>query len=186
MFITISYATGVTIGVESSRYSVNEGDRLVSVCVVKADTTILEKPITFNFETEDHHATSTNPVDFSHVQASFTFDRTTSRHCVDISIIDDSVLEDMESFDVIIASSDPDVVVAPSRAVVSIIDNDVVTIGLENDRFQGNEGEQSEVCASVRGITTLERSVTVRISTVDRSAQGKNIRLIIRVWLLFS
>ena len=160
---------------ESSRYTVNEGDRLVSVCVVKADTTILEKPVTFNFETEDHHATSTNPVDFSHVQSSFTFDRTTSRRCVDISIIDDSVLEDMESFDVIIASSDPGVVVAPSRAVVSIIDNEKIAVGFVQDRHQGDGAELVEVCGVLRN-GSLERSIVTQFSIQGR---GEWISLVV-------
>ena len=162
-----SACIGVTIGVESSTYSVNEGDRRVSVCVVKTDTTILEKPVTFNFETEDHFATSTNPVDFTPIRASFAFDRTTSRRCVDITITDDSIIEDTESFDIILDTSDPGVMLSPSRSVVSIVDNDKVAIGFVQEEHQGDGAELVEVCGILRN-GSLERRIVTQFSIEGR------------------
>lgn len=46
------------------------------------------------------------------------------RVCADITIIEDRVLEDEETFSVVLDSSDPSVGVSPNVALVIILDND--------------------------------------------------------------
>ena len=46
-------------------------------------------------------------------------------HCEDVAITDDDILEDTESFRIILSTSDPDVILGdPSSASVMIVDND--------------------------------------------------------------
>ena len=48
-----------------------------------------------------------------------------SRACQSISITDDSVLEDVEEFEVTLtAESEPSAVIDPGRAIIKITDND--------------------------------------------------------------
>ena len=162
----------VEVQLADSRYSVNENVGSLTVCA-ELVRGALEREASIMLYTVDGTATSTDPADFSAISHHLTFDQTTSRVCADVSISDDHVVENDETFSIMIGGGDSGVTfVTPTSAVVTIVDNDIVTIGLQTDRFQGSEGEQTDVCASVRGISTLERSVTVRISTIDRSAQG--------------
>ena len=52
------------------------------------------------------------------------FNRATRRQCVEIEIVEDTILEDSESFYVSLNTSDPAVVVHSESSTVRIIDND--------------------------------------------------------------
>ena len=162
--------SGISIGFELPRYTVNEGDGSIEVCAVLTSGS-LERTVTFTLSTGDDSATSTDPVDFSAVAVELQFDETTSRTCADIPITDDNRVELAENFTVEISSSDPDVDFAPPISTVTIIDNDRVVIGFEMEQYQGEEGETVEVCAMLRN-GSLERDLLVQIFTEDLSAKG--------------
>ena len=55
----------------------------------------------------------------------FTFIPGVNELCTsEISIIDDLVLEDNETFSVLLSTEDPDVLLDPASATVTIVDND--------------------------------------------------------------
>ena len=145
----------------------------VAVCAEIASGT-LEREATALLYTLDGSATSTTPADYSTISLLLTFDQSTSRVCADVAIIDDALVENDETFTVMIGGGDSGVTfVTPTSAVVDIIDNDKASIGFEANSYQGNEGGQVEVCTAVQGSGSLDRMVTVSISTVDRSARGQ-------------
>ena len=166
------FNTGISIGFELPRYTVNEGDGNIEVCAVLTSGT-LEKTVTFTLSTQDDSATSTDPVDFSAVDVKLQFDETTSRACAVIPITDDSRVEVPENLTVVIDSDDPDVDFVPPIPTVTIVDNDRVVIGFEMERYQGEEGRVVEVCAVIRN-GSLERSVLVDVFTRNISAKGKS------------
>ena len=49
---------------------------------------------------------------------------TNSTQCVDIEIVNDAILESSEFFNIILSSSDPDVVIENSMASIVIVDDD--------------------------------------------------------------
>lgn len=53
-----------------------------------------------------------------------TFNHATRRRCVEIEIMDDTILEDSESFYVSLSTSDPAIVVHSESSTVWIDDND--------------------------------------------------------------
>jgi UDP-glucose 6-dehydrogenase len=109
--------------------------------------------------------------DYNHLNTVLVFNSDTSRVCSNIPVIDDSVVEMTEMFGVMLTSSEPDVDLQDSSAVVDIIDNDRVVIGFEMEQYQGEEGGMVEVCAVLTN-GTLERSLIIEIFTGDISAQG--------------
>ena len=164
------FNTGISIGFELPRYTVNEGDGSIEVCAVLTSGT-LERTVMFTLSTQDDSATSTDPVDFSAVTVELQFNETTSRACAVIPITDDNRVEVPENLTVVIDSDDPDVDFVPPTSTVTIVDNDRVVIGFEMERYQGEEGRMVEVCAIlVNG--TLERSLIVEMFTGDISAEG--------------
>ncbi len=52
------------------------------------------------------------------------FDATTSRHCVNITTLEDDTYEDSERFDIILTTLDPDVTPLPDTGEVTILDDD--------------------------------------------------------------
>ena len=108
---------------------------------------------------------STAPEDFKEGLYLLSFTNSISKACVNITIEDDSILEDSENFTVTITSGDPDVSFETAEAKISIMDNDNITIGFEMEKYSAREDQESvEVCARVReGI--LQRRVSVLFST---------------------
>ena len=157
----------------------NEDEGGVLVCAI-VDSGILERAVMFTLSTQDESATSTSPRDFSATTMELTLDQDVSTACANISIEDDSVVEDLEIFQVMIGGDDSSVnFLAPTSATVTIVDNDMATIGFEMDHYRGEEGQTVEVCVVVKGDVALERAVMVRLSTTNFTAAGLTITLMI-------
>ena len=164
------FIAGITVGFELPRYTVNERDGTLEVCVSLLDGS-LERTVTLTLFSQDDSATSTDPIDFSAVDLQIQFDDSVSRRCAIVPITDDDRVELAEIFVVQIRSNDTDVELEPPTAVVTILDDDTVAIGFEMEQYQGEEGEMVEVCAIlVDG--ALERTLIVELITEDISAQG--------------
>ena len=68
---------------------------------------------------------STEATDYIPVSQNLTFDPQESlQECIDILIMNDSIYEENEVFSVFLANNDPDVVVRPESAMVTILDED--------------------------------------------------------------
>jgi hypothetical protein len=63
-------------------------------------------------------------LDYTAVTAELTFDPDRSRECVSIVLVDDSLLEPTEEFQVSLTTDEEQVIISPKRAVVSILDTD--------------------------------------------------------------
>ena len=66
----------------------------------------------------------TDPLDYPAITTELTFDPDNSRACVSIGLVDDSLLELTEEFQVSLSTDEEQIIVSPERAVVSIIDTD--------------------------------------------------------------
>ena len=116
----LSLSTVATAFFEQADYSVSEADLSVQVCVVLE--TALARNLTISLFTQDSTAMAE---DYQAMELNLTFvpDLVTSRtECVNISISADEVVEDSESFDVLIVSSDP-VVFSVNETTVAILDD---------------------------------------------------------------
>ena len=72
------------------------------------------------------------PGDYSSGIFPVTFDSMTSTQCISITLVDDNLVEDTETFTVSLSSSDPAVQLGtPSTAFVSILD----TSGVQCSKF---------------------------------------------------
>ena len=69
-------------------------------------------------------------VDFGDVLTLITFSDQASRQCVNVSIAMDGIVEPEESFNVVLETSDPAVMLAVSTAQVVITDSDSKCIGV--------------------------------------------------------
>ena len=115
------------------------------------------------------------PVDYTPPSSSLTIASGTTQECITVTPTNDNILEDDESFDIILsAASDPAVTVTTDTTTVTITeDTDSVTVGFTETSYTIEEGMSMPVaCVSVEG-GELERDITVTVSSMDDSAIGK-------------
>ena len=113
-------------------------------------------------------------MDYTPPGPSLTIASGTTRECITVATTNDNILEDDESFDIILsAASDPAVTVTTDTTTVTITeDTDSVTVGFTETSYTIEEGMSMPVaCVSVEGV--LERDITVTVSSMDDSAIGK-------------
>ena len=115
-------------------------------------------------------------------------------NCVDIEIVDDSIVESNEEFSLVISTSEERVNLSPESAVIVITDNDckcysisiiiwrkykflpisVVTVSFEGDemiQFIREDLSPKQICV-VLSHTDLERDIVVTVSTEEGTASG--------------
>ena len=144
---TPTHSLGVTISLEQSAYSVSESQGMVEVCAnvtqgmlapghsvsVQLSTVegtagrcsrrhILNHLNVFSLSAED--------LDYSSVNSSLSFSASTTRQCVDITILADGLVEPDELFSVNLTPLSPAVILGTSMATVTITDSDSKSIML--------------------------------------------------------
>lgn len=112
-------------------------------------------------------------MDFSALSStSLFFSGASGVECLNISILDDSIVEQNETFSVLLTASNSAVEISPSSATVTIIDDDTVTIGWSSVSLQFDEsGPFARICAEIMQ-GAIARRVSVFYSTMDGTAQG--------------
>lgn len=108
--------------------------------------------------------------DFTPIMRQLVFDSNDTKLCIRVAIVDDFNLESPETFDVILSTLDSDVTISSSVGVVTILDNDMVGVGLEEVVYDASEEEGSvEICAIVRS-GAIQRQLMAQLVTSDISA----------------
>ncbi len=138
------FLAAVTIGFDPTEYAVNEADGSVTLRVRILDG-VLEREVVVDFETTPGSATSSGnlkkpkiilyqqtsynvclaPADYEMTVSQLTFSPTMDVDTVAVTIFNDAIHEDNETFigNLPIASADPQTILNPSTAVVTIIDD---------------------------------------------------------------
>jgi hypothetical protein len=172
------------VGLEETFYQTTEGVGMVEVCaVVYSPNGNLACPIDFAFsvelQTRDDDAVST--MDYGSITTTLPFGRCDTRSCVNVSITDDEVLENPESFSVSLQRNglDSRITLEPTEAEIEIIDNDDAVIGLERTLYSIREGSAPavQVCIVVyepTGICPIAFPFSVMFSTSDGTAVVDN------------
>ena len=94
------------------------------------------------------------------------------RECVSIAIANDSILEDTESFDVMLSSGDSIVRFTQQTSRVYIIDDDGVRVGLRERTMEvSEEGEAVPLCVELVG--RFEGNIEVTLESQPDSAEGE-------------
>lgn len=123
---------------------------------------------------------STANVDYTPQNSTFTFPPSSDTRqsiCIDFHLIDDEVLESVESFFVTIVVAVPRVNVGLDTATVRLVDDDGVYVGLTQSVYtvdeNGPEGRGGivDVCVQMRGV--IERDVTISLLTEPGDADGE-------------
>jgi plastocyanin len=126
-----------TIQFSSAAYSVGEGDGHVTITVTRTGNTSGAATVDYRTQDTDTFTFSCRDVvnnmgsayarcDFATVVGTFSFAAGETMKSFDIPIIDDSLHEGNETFNVVLSNSSGATLGSPSTATVTIIDNDLV------------------------------------------------------------
>ncbi len=120
--VTIIDNDNVTIGFEMEVYPAREDQGTVQVCARLMEGS-LGREVAIILSTQDGSARE--PEDYAGVSVTLSFDETTVVQCANITLGNDSVLEGVEEFQVVLDSGDEEgIELSPERAVVMITDDD--------------------------------------------------------------
>ena len=165
----------VSVDFVHSLYSVTEGEHEnIEVCAELES--LVEKEIVVQFsaaaDTAQHYS------DFQQTESQLIFEaRGDTRACTPIIIMDDDLLENEEDFIVYILLSDPalyvrnDATSSNTSAVVSIGDNDHVSVSLVSSLYEVSEDVSLvSVCSNLTGMTGKE--IVLSFTSQRGTAQG--------------
>ena len=120
--ITITDDDRVTIGFEMEMYSAREDQGSLEVCAVIMEGGLATQ-VVVSLTTQDGSAE--DPDDYTSLTAQLSFNENTDRQCVNISLTNDDILENVEEFEAILeVGNNVPVNLSPERAVVTITDDD--------------------------------------------------------------
>lgn len=112
--------------------------------------------------------------DYASVSVNITFDPSpsVSTACETINLLADIVIEPVEVFTVQIFSTDINIVFQTQQATIAIQDESTVDAEFAASAYSVREADGSvEVCAELSG-GTLQRNVSVDLTTQDSTASG--------------
>ena len=125
----------------------------------------LDRPVGLIFSTSNSSAQAPN--DYTELMLETTFEE--GRKCIEVAIIDDGVVEDVESFLLIVNSTDAAVTVNLPVATVIITDDDQAMIAFQQTQYTASEGiRQLSLAIELTG--SLERNATIMVESQDGTA----------------
>ena len=171
--VSIDDSDTTSVEFESSSYTVNEADEMLSVCVVLGAA--IEREASVGLVTGDSSARKGS--DFIPVNMTLSFQSLGStRLCTDVRIENDIAVEDTEQFFVFLTVADDSLFTGDnsdsSSVPVTIADNDRVTVSFEREEVSVEE-EEGEVELCVRLLGVIEKNVMVLLAPVSDTAHGK-------------
>lgn len=99
-----------------------------------------------------------------------------------IPITDDSVLENSETFNIVISTTDEETLLPSPEATVTILDDDMIGISLEESSYEISEGDGVvEICVVVASGVS-QRMFEASVMTADISTGKKELITRLRVY----
>jgi hypothetical protein len=183
--ITIIDDDEIIVNFERSSYTVTEGDGVVTVFLSKTGDN--EIPVMVSVETMTVDDTATAGMDYNSTFQPLEFGADEAVIPLNIPILDDSILENTESFTVIltVASDVVNVVIGSERVTrITILDNDVVTVEFSEAEYSVSEGSGGvSVTVVLSGDT--EREVAVDVFTTAGTASESDFSPLIETLTFF-
>lgn len=157
----------VMIGFEQTLYYAQEGIAQQEVCIVIQGGS-LARSVDLSVSNSD--GTAQAPGDYLKTLHLNTYSHTDGeRKCFNVTIMDDDIVENNETFYLALFSKDPAFSLISSRTAVVITDNDEVMLTLQETNYTVNESVGLvEIKVELEG--KLERDVTLSMKSNDGTA----------------
>ncbi|CAI8040290.1 Proprotein convertase subtilisin/kexin type 9 [Geodia barretti] len=168
----------VVVGLEESTYLVNEDEGRVKVCVAISNLHTC-CPVTHNFSVTLQHTPGSATVGSDYIfddrRSTLQFGTCDKRKCFFIGTVNNHQVETDESFTLTLVNNsfESDIELAMMSANVTILDDDVASVGLEHTDYSVEEGQEVRVCARLmtsRGSCTVSFPFSVVVNTEYGSA----------------
>ena len=159
----------VKIGFEKILYSVQEDTVEQEVCIVIHGGSLARL---VNLSVFSSDGTAQAPGDYAQVFYLIAYSQSDrERKCINVTIIDDSLVENTETFTLSLLTEDASVSLIQSSLSVMIIDNDKVMLALQETNYTVIESVgQLEVKFEFKG--ELERNITFSLESNDETASS--------------
>lgn len=133
---------------------------------------MLSRPLNLTITSSDRTASELR--DYSKLLLTVPFSESDGdRRCINVTIIDDLLLENDESFTLLLTSADSAVSVSQNMTTVTILDDDSVTLALQPVQLTIEENTQLvQITVILRG--SLEREVSLMLESKDGTATSVN------------
>ncbi len=154
-----------TASFSSATYSAGEADGTATITVSLSGTSAAQ--ITVNYATSDGTAAAGS--DYTAASGTLTFAAGTTNQTFDVTITNDTTVEDSETVSLAISNPTNATLGTQSTATLTITDNDVPSVAFSSATYTVNEGSPSATITaelSVAGYSTI----TVNYATSDGTA----------------
>eukprot|EP00731_Ephydatia_muelleri_P017036 Em0010g134a len=186
--VTIQNTDKITIGFSTNQYTTPEGSTLQIQVAAQSNTVLLGRPVSVSIRSSDITAlASKNYVSVGPLALTFTRDNLVNS--VNLTTIDNNIVEGTKELSLALSTSDPAVVLSPSSAGVKITDIDNVAVGPIGPANGGQtvtaDGTNATVCFGItRG--NLAKDVSINVRTVDGSAVASKDYTSINIQMAFN
>ena len=141
------------------------------ICMV-IERGVLARSVNLMISSSD--VTAQAPADYNKISYLTSYSHNDgARKCINVTVVDDDLVENMETFELWLISKDEAVSLTSDHLTLKIIDNDKVLLAMEKTNFTVNESiEQLEVKVTLSG--KLERDVIFSVKTSDETALAQS------------
>lgn len=155
-----------TIGFEHTQYVADEGIPTLQLCL-RVLSSELERPVNLSVSTAGDAQVS---IDYTIPRNTTIYPDDNGRKCLDVSIIDDLIVEDSEMIVLTLTSLDSAIFLHPDSVTVVINDNDRILVAMQQPSYTVSEGD-GELHVAIEIVDgTLDKSVFVLVQSRDGSA----------------
>ena len=167
----------VAVNWEYAAYSIDENGGAVEACVYLVGSLQTGRSVKVSYETVDDTARAAT--DYTAGSGKLTLDTDTSRACVEVTVLDDELVEGLEDFELRLTNVEsvpPASVTATLDApsvTVRITDDDVDSVSVRWENYRPHvhiEGQMVDKCVVMEGTLRAGRSVEVSYEAVDDTA----------------
>lgn len=150
-------------------YSLREGVSHLAVCL-RLQGGKLDRPVDLTLSTRDGTAQANADYNSNLVVTDF-LPADNNQKCVDIAVTDDKLVEVNETFVLVLTTVESAISLSPDTAMITIIDNDRVTMALKQSHIIVQESI-GELKVFVELTGALQREVTILLESMDGSASS--------------
>ena len=159
--------SAIDIGFEQTLYTLQEDVTQQEVCIV-IEGGALARPVDLVISSSD--VTAQAPDDYKKINYLTSYSHNDgARKCINITIVDDDLVEATEAFVLNLTSKDEAVSLMSNQLTLMITDNDKALLALEQTNFTVNESI-GKLEVKVRLSGQLERDVVFSVKTDDGTA----------------
>ena len=156
---------GVSISFAPTDGIIMEVNRRMEVCIILINGTLSDRDIEFTLSMLEESAMADE--DFIREDFQLSLAPSLNEVCVEISVMIDDIVEDTETFTILLQTNDRSVNIEIESQMITIVDSSMVNLKFIQGEYSVREGENINVCIVLIGL--ISRTVDASIQAVNGS-----------------